>query len=359
MYRLLIILSTILSALNCMPSELLFINEQNGFLSYGQAQNAIIDNGSIVIKNSTGRNMFNIAELKAEAKAWRIDIVIANLNNAEGIKYSYTTADGKHHKKANTTWGVVWNYSDSLNYSILELKANNTSLYDSFDVRSLEATVCQISDGRATEIARKTITKGINLYTGFNRIRLESVDGKMTISIGQKKFTEIAVVGNSTHNLSLGYFAGPGSKVALQNIVFEYEPLHIKSLTTNWTIDSLNRHFEKAADPIEGYWDYFDRNISGKGVIIGGKYSLAIVKTEAGYDIIYISGATSSAENWTTGMKKGYITPTRFVGNFNLIWYDSNTEAMTDDNYVQFVDGSILEAHFPVEKSMIRFVKRK
>lgn len=353
------ILSTILSALNCMPSELLFINEQNRFLSYGQAQNAIIDNGCIVIDNPTSRDMFNIAELKAEAKAWRMDIVIANLNNAEGKKYNYNSANGKRHKTANTTWGVVWNYSDSLNYYALELKSNNTSLYDSFDVRSIEATVCQISNGQAIEIARKSIAKGINLYTGFNRIRLESVDGKITISIRQKKFTEIAVVENCTHSLTLGYFAGPGSKVALQNIVFEYEPLHIKSITTNWTMDSLNRHFENSTDPIEGFWDYFDRNISGKGVIIGGKYSLAIVKTETGYDIIYISGATSSAENWTTGMKKGCITPTRFVGNFNLIWYDSNTEAMSDDNYVQLVDGSILEAHFPVEKSMIRFVKRK
>ena len=46
-----------------MPSELLFINEQNRFLSYGQAQNAIIDNGCIVIDNPTSRDMFNIAEL--------------------------------------------------------------------------------------------------------------------------------------------------------------------------------------------------------------------------------------------------------------------------------------------------------
>ena len=90
-----------------MPSELLFINEQNRFLSYGQAQNAIIDNGCIVIDNPTSRDMFNIAELKAEAKAWRMDIVIANLNNAEGKKYNYNSANGKRHKTANTTWGCL------------------------------------------------------------------------------------------------------------------------------------------------------------------------------------------------------------------------------------------------------------
>ena len=44
---------------------------------------------------------------------------------------------------------------------------------------------------------------------------------------------------------------------------------------------------------------------------MGGRYTIALVETSTGYDVIYIDGAQVKKSQWHLGMKKGEMTKTQ------------------------------------------------
>ena len=104
---------------------------------------------------------------------------------------------------------------------------------------------------------------------------------------------------------------------------------------------------------------YLDRNIDETFLKLGGRYQLVVIKDEDGsYNIMYYDGADVNCDEWSCGMLKGRLFPTRFKNNYQLIWYDSSFEEMHDDTYATIDEDDIMTLYFPNEKGQIRFVKK-
>ena len=127
-----------------------------------------------------------------------------------------------------------------------------------------------------------------------------------------------------------------------------------------WTIESLKDHFASTSDPVEGFWTHLDRENNPAYARPGGTYTLAVVKTEAGtYDILYISGARILADKWKPCMLKGSLVPTIFVGQYTLMWIDSEFEPITEDLSADLTDNSVLALRFPLYETVIRLSKKR
>ena len=90
---------------------------------------------------------------------------------------------------------------------------------------------------------------------------------------------------------------------------------------------------------------------------MGGRYTLAVVRADDGYDLLYINGAQVKKSQWQPCMKKGHLTKTIFSGNYDLIWIDATLEPISEDAYATIENGVILTLNFPIYKSQVRFVK--
>ena len=90
---------------------------------------------------------------------------------------------------------------------------------------------------------------------------------------------------------------------------------------------------------------------------LGGRYTLAVVRADDGYDLIYIDGAQVKKTMWQTGMLKGHMTKTIFSGNYDLTWIDATMEPIEKDAQASIENGVILTLSFPVYKSQVRFAK--
>ena len=112
-----------------------------------------------------------------------------------------------------------------------------------------------------------------------------------------------------------------------------------------------------SADPVEGYWQYLDRDMDDEWLRLGGRYTIATVQAGNGYDIIYIDGAKVKKSLWQPGMLKGHITKTIFTGNYDLFWIDATMEPIDDEAYATVENGVILTLNFPTYKSQVRLSK--
>ena len=135
------------------------------------------------------------------------------------------------------------------------------------------------------------------------------------------------------------------------------EPNPASLLETQWTREALDRHFAQSKNPYEGYWTYLDRDMEDTWLKLGGRYTIALVETKSGYDLIYIDGAQVKKSLWHPGMKKGEMKNTIFTDNFTGTWIDATLEPISQDVYATFESGVILTIKFPVYKSQIRFSK--
>jgi len=90
---------------------------------------------------------------------------------------------------------------------------------------------------------------------------------------------------------------------------------------------------------------------------LGGRYTLALVRADNGYDLIYIDGAQVKKSLWQPGMVKGHMTKTLFTGNYDLNWIDATMEPIDSEAYSTVENGVILTLYFPMYSSQVRFAK--
>jgi hypothetical protein len=133
------------------------------------------------------------------------------------------------------------------------------------------------------------------------------------------------------------------------------------ALLTPWSMESLKAHFAATADPLEGFWTYFDRRNDDNRLRLGGKYRLAIVagSVTGEYDVIYIDGAVTGSDLWHPMMLKAHLTPARYETMWQTTWYDALGEPLDDDEAYATLstDEGILTLEFPQYNSRIRLSK--
>lgn len=325
-------------------------------------QSAKVQDGKLVLDNTTSSPLVAINNFPISNADFTLSIVFANKHNSERKRYTFIDTDGNTHKIANPSWGVVWNYIDDNNYDALELRCNNTSLNDIYDTRYLTANVVRISNGEKQILSTTRFDDSSQIHVGeeFNAITLLKRGEHLSIIINGGIRKMIASFKDyEIQSGKAGILAGAGARVEMKRLYVKYEPLLQKELTTNYTLDILEEYFKTATDKNEGYWEYLDRDLGNNNIRLGGKYKLAIIKSDEGYDILFVDGANHNSKEWKFGMIKGQMTSTPFIDVYKLTWYDSMFHPFSDfheDATARF-QADVLTINLPINNSSIRFYK--
>lgn len=292
----------------------------------------------------------------------------ANKHSKEGKFYKVKDSSGNSLSMKSTKCGIVFNHSSN-NYWMVTIDCQNTNLYnESVDKRFMNIELTHVINGVQYLVDKTSVDKAINLDENLNYLGVQVDDQSIRVLVGKDKLNESLIhnftaeekaMSSGVDVVHVGYAVGPGALISIERAVLTTsEPLsRSNNLHTSWTREALDRHFAISKNPYEGYWTYLDRDMEDTWLKLGGRYTIALVETENGYDVIYIDGAQVKKSQWVTGMKKAEMNKTIFTDNFNGKWFDATLEAIDQDVYVTFESGVILSFKFPVYKSQVRFSK--
>lgn len=293
---------------------------------------------------------------------------LANKHNKEGKYYTVKENNGKTVSLSSTKCGIVFNHTSN-GYWMVTVECHNSALYnESVDNRFMDVELSKVTNGTSFIIEKTTIEKDINLDDSYNFLGIQVDKKSIKVLAGKDCLNEIIThdftsaekaMNTGCDAVHVGYVVGPGALISIERAVLTTSELQSKSpnLYTHWTREALDLHFASSKNPYEGYWTYLDRDMEDTWLKLGGRYTIALVETDSGYDVIYVDGAQVKKSQWTTGMKKAEMTKTIFTDNFNGKWYDATLDPIDQDVYATFESGVILSFKFPVYKSQIRFSK--
>ncbi len=321
---------------------------------------AIVDD-RLVEENATMADAVTTDMMDVISTSYRYQLRLANLNNKLGkTKSIKNPMTGGKTTITSPQWGLVFNYDEQGNYCAVVLSCDNSAPYDDItDERSMRISLMQYQDGNVTEVASTTVSKGVSLEDDLNTLCADIDERGVRISIGKEELQTVleASIARPMGAVQVGYLVGPGSRVAIERAVLTIEREDQVAPSTLWTLEALDEYLANSIDPVEGYWRYLDRDMEEKWLRIGGRYTLAVVRADDGYDLIYIDGAQIKKSLWNPGMFKGHMVKTVFSGNYDLTWIDATMEPIGDDSYATIENGVILTFNFPVFKSQVRFAK--
>lgn len=326
-----------------------------------QGRYKAITEDRLVEENATLATALTIDTMGVVSTAYRYQVRMANLNNKQGkTKSIKNPMTGGHTVITSPQWGVVFNMDDRGNYYAVVLSCDNSAPFDDIaDQRTMQVSLVKNDGGSPIELASTTVCKGVSLEDDLNTVCVDVDDRSVRVSIGKDELQEVleANVSRPSGTVWVGYLVGAGSRVSIERAVLTIENENQVAATTRWTLDALDEYLATSIDPMEGYWKYLDRDMEDKWLRLGGRYTLAVVRADDGYDLIYIDGAQVKKSQWQPCMLKGHITRTQFTGNYDLCWIDATMEPISEDCYAAIENGVILTLNFPIYKSQVRFAK--
>ena len=342
----------------------IYNTKYNNFEGINYNQSAIVNGDFLQLNNKSSTNIIVTDSTNIDAfTSYKYYIKFANLHNKEGKSYKVIDSQGRTKKIISPECGLVFNHS-SLGCWRVAVSCANSSLYnESVDSRTM--TVKLIHDyGNSSVVKQVTLNGGVDLDEGYNYLGVSFEDNRILVKIGKDQLKEVLSyqltsseieVSTGIPSVKAGYFVGPGAMISIERAVLsinDQPQVSAASLETQWSREALDRHFTVSKNPYEGYWTYLDQWLK-----LGGKYTIALVENENGYDVIYVDGAQVKKSMWHTGMKKAEMTQTIFTDNFTGKWFDATLQPISDDVFVTFESGVILNFKFPVYKSQVRFSK--
>ena len=326
-----------------------------------QGRYKAIDGDLLTDENATMATAISLDTMCINSTAYRYQLRLANLNNKQGKTRSIKNPmTGDKTLITSPQWGLVFNYDEDGNYCAVVLSCDNNAPYDDItDQRTMHVSLIQRSGSETTQLATTELKKGVSLEDDMNTVCVDVDERSVTVSMGKNGLKQVleANITRPTGPLLVGYLVGPGSRVALERAVLTIENENQVATTTLWTREALDEYFATSSDPVEGYWKYLDRDMEDKWLRLGGRYTLAVVRADDGYDLIYMDGAQVKKSLWKSGMLKGHMTQTIFSGNYDATWIDATLEPIEKDVQATIENGVILTLNFPVFKSQVRFSK--
>lgn len=206
------------------------------------------------------------------------------------------------------------------------------------------------------KIASKSLVNGISAGPGANSLLVEWQDTSTDIYFGSDRLQPVYTLTTSLPRSEL-LIKSNGSMAVEELITEEGKEARNKALTT-WTEESISDRMIRAIKP-EGIWEFLDRENDPKSARLGGRYSFALIRDNDTYLIIYCNGAEINRSQWRTGMLKGKLMPTKFKGQYNLLWYDSMFTDRGDEGYATIDEESqLLTIYFPILKATLRFTRK-
>lgn len=329
----------------------------NGFCGF---KNAELQNGTMKITNITDTMAVSLFSGDISVYRYKVVVRLANLHNQENKSYEVISQNGKNKKVKNTEWGLVINYTSSLDYYAIVLQCSNTSPHDMLDKRKMTCSLVHFEEGNRKNIVTKELDKDVDLYTGDNLMIAEYTNNHIAVQIGSKNARKVfSVPLMQEKDVKVGVYCGPGSDVRVERFIVKQKEDPIAKVQTEWTEEKLEKHLTQSTDANEGYWKYLDRDIDENSLRLGGRYTIALVATNSGYDILYIDGADVLSDKWKKCLLKGRLIKTNFQDHYDLVWYDASFAPFYYDVSASIDGGNIMTLYFPIQNSQLRFFKNK
>ncbi len=257
---------------------------------------------------------------------------------------------------AETQFGIKWNLTDSDNFRYVKVESFGAAGEDPWG-DCLNIAIGWVANGVDSVCFKETLVGSFDLHRlGFS-LRLDVGENGGILSIGSKQIEKTYKIDFDNSMISK-VVAWSNRDVKVLRDDFRLATLHIAEYADFDSVDSLTAYLEDSKDPYEGAWTYFDRNTDALRSQMGGKYTLATVKTAEGYDILYLSGATVNGHDWQPLRIKGRLTAATFAGAFDLIWFEPNGRII-DYETSATIEGDLLTTRFPHWKSIVRFRRIK
>ncbi len=340
----------------------------DGILLSNDSSLPLLDSISLPLAPTSAANHPSLsASIPLDVKHnFRLSFRVDNRHAHPSRRYAYRTPTGETRYRKNPSWGIFLTGIDGRRCWISISKDPETP---SSDLGSrLPGTVITLSEetpaipapadasSNITTSAEVAIDDASVPFAGESLWIIEYKDEQLTVSAGARGVTTLARMPLMLEEISsFGFVASPAAEILISDVSLTLTPSSPPQATVN--INDLNRIFEDSEDPIEGYWEIFDRTLDEALLKLGGDYRLAIAKAGERYEIIYLSGARTDGSRWKPGMLKGILSPTAFPGLFNLEWIDAEGESLSNSVTAQYGYNSILTLQFPYHSSVIRLRK--
>lgn len=152
---------------------------------------------------------------------------------------------------------------------------------------------------------------------------------------------------------SIGIYLTPGSCVSIDEIrlACERPEENISQWDDPW---ALEEYLSNSRDWHEGYWQLLDRNLDESLLRLGGDYRYALVRSEDGYDLLYLSGAKVNPDEWSYGMLKAKLRPSGIKDVWDVVWFDAMHHPLSHELKAQTDQDGTLTIQFPYQGSQIR-----
>lgn len=186
---------------------------------------------------------------------------------------------------------------------------------------------------------------GLNFSGGWNSVAVEW-DGETARLLSGDNLLELNGELSGLPRPTAGTLtvSAPSGKLAVADLIVETGDFDLSSLMTDCNVDLLD------------VWEYLDSTES-KSARLGGAYRLGLMKTTAGYDLVYLSGARVNADAWQPGMRKARLIATAYQGHYLLEWIDATGRPLPGENYaVLDAENRTLTLEFPAFPLSVRFV---
>lgn len=256
--------------------------------------------------------------------------------------------------------GYFWNYTSENDYQAVWFEPKSETMDDTVDSRYIGITLGTVTPEGFKIKGHINKKERIGKGEEENVASLALSENNVTIGVGHRYPETVSEV-NCPVDLSLPTGIIIKGRVKISEMVTEYITDIAKELQTSLTENRL-AHLPVSDNDPTGLWEYLDRDMDRNMAIAGGRYTLGIVPSEENvgeYDIIYIRGAEVNGSAWKEGMKKGKLIPTIFENHYNMIWYDSQMDKMTDDMHADLSQNAILSLSFPLMNSTMRFSRKR
>lgn len=123
--------------------------------------------------------------------------------------------------------------------------------------------------------------------------------------------------------------------------------------------DVRDSYLRRVTDPMEGYWEIFDRSLEDTKLRMGGDYRMMIASVGADYAIYYMEGAIKNPDRWRQGDVKGKLTADAHKDIYDVTWLDPAGNPIEGEIKAQFTAPDLLTLQFVDQASTIRMRKAK
>ncbi len=272
--------------------------------------------------------------------------------NLRRITMQARCAFTRHSRPDGRRWGIAWGP-----YTATVTRGRD----DVHDLNGLDFLTLTLLRGDSV-LRTCRVDKHVNTHpAAYNclQVTVEPATGRTTLSLGSKHLKTILDTVLPYPEAPTRWGITTNAHLNIRLAATSTQPDRTASLETDWTLDSLQKHLAVSPDPIEGIYEYFDRDAEESLAIVGGRYRIAVVATGRDeYDLIYISGARTNSRMWHSGMLRGRLRGTPFVDNYYLLWYDASGLPVDGDTYAtREADGALLVLHFPEYSTLFRLAR--